>query len=84
MYHENAHTGTALIGVKWVSAGGSLFVSSGSRPTQYYQPLARVSIPIYKHVSWNGEWRYYGFAEPFYQLEGFRSNQLMISLRLQQ
>lgn len=84
MYHENAHTGTALIGVKWFSAGGSLFVSSGSRPTHYYQPLARVSIPIYKHVSWNGEWRYYGFAEPFYQLEGFRSNQLMISLRLQQ
>lgn len=81
-YHENAHTGTALIGVKWFSAGGSFFISSGSRPTKYYQPLARVSIPIYKHVSWNAEWRYYGFAERFYQFEGFSSNQLMVSLRL--
>ena len=82
LYHENGHTGTALVGLKWFSAGGSFFVSSGSRPTRYYQPLARVSIPIYKHVYWNAEWRYYGFAEAFYQLEGFRSNQLMVSLRL--
>lgn len=82
LYHENAHTGTALIGVKWFSAGGSFFVSSGSRPTKYYQPMARVSVPVYKHVSWNAEWRYYGFAERFYQFEGFRSNQLMLSLRL--
>jgi len=82
LYHENAHTATALIGVKWFSAGGSFFISSGSRPTQYYQPLARVSVPVYKHVSWNAEWRYYGFAEQFYQFEGFRSNQLMTSLRL--
>lgn len=81
-YHENAHTGTALIGVKWFSAGGSYFVSSGSRPTQYYQPLARISVPVYRHVSLNAEWRYYGFAEQFYQYEGFRSNQLMTSLRL--
>ena len=85
LYHENAHTGTALITVKWVSVGGSLFVSSGSRPTQFYQPLAKVSVPIYKHVYWNTEWRYYGFAEDslsYYALEGFRSNQIMTSLRL--
>lgn len=82
LYHENAHTGTALIGVKWFSFGGSLFVSSGSRPTQFYQPMARISVPVYKHLSWNAEWRYYGFAEQFYQFEGFRSNQLMTSLRL--
>ena len=85
LYHENAHTGTALVSVKWFSAGGSFFKSSGSRPTQYYQPLARVSVPVYKHVYWNAEWRYYGFAEsgqPYYFLEGFRSNQLMLSLKL--
>jgi len=84
LYHENAHTGTALVSVKWVSFGGSLFVSSGSRPTQYYQPLARLSVPLHKHIYWNAEWRYYGFAEGglnFYALEGFRSNQLMTSLR---
>lgn len=82
LYHENAHTATGLLGVKWVSFGGSFFISSGSRPTQFYQPMARVSIPVYKHVFWNAEWRYYGFAEQYYAYEGFRSNQLMISLRL--
>jgi hypothetical protein len=84
LYHENAHTGTALVSVKWVSFGGSLFVSSGSRPTQYYQPLVKLSVPLHKHVYWNAEWRYYGFAEDglsFYALEGFRSNQFMTSLR---
>jgi len=50
LYHEAAHTGTALISLKWLSFGGSLFVSSGSRPTQYYQPLARLSVPIRKHI----------------------------------
>ena len=85
LYHENAHTGTALVTVKWVSFGGSLFVSSGSRPTQYYQPLARLSVPLRKHLYWNTQWSYYGFAEDglnFYALEGFRSNQIMTSLRL--
>jgi hypothetical protein len=82
LYHENAHTGTALIGVKWFTAGGSFFVSSGSRPIQFYEPLARVSVPVYKHIYWNAEWRYYGFADTFYQYQGFRSNQLMTSLRL--
>jgi hypothetical protein len=84
-YHENAHTGTALIGVKWFSAGGSFFKSSGTRPTQYYQPLARISVPLHKKIYWNAEWRYYGFAESgqsYYFLEGFRSNQLMTSLKL--
>jgi hypothetical protein len=84
-YHENAHTGTALIGVKWLSDGGSFFKSSGTRPTQYYQPLARISVPLHKKIYWNAEWRYYGFAESgqsYYFLEGFRSNQLMTSLKL--
>ena len=36
--------------------GGSLFVSSGSRPTRYYEPLARLSVPMGNHVSWNTEW----------------------------
>ena len=49
LYHENAHTGTALVTVKWVSFEIAV-LSSGSRPTQYYQPLARLSVPLRKHV----------------------------------
>jgi hypothetical protein len=80
-YRDNAHTGTALLSMKWISAGGSFVVSSGSRPTQYYQPLVRLSIPINKHVAWNTEWRWYGFAETFYAYENFHSNQFTTSLR---
>jgi hypothetical protein len=80
-YRDNAHTGTALVSVKWFSAGGSFVVSSGSRPTQYYQPLARFSIPIHRHVAWNAEWRWYGFSERYYGYENFNSNQFMTSLR---
>jgi hypothetical protein len=81
IYKENAHALTAVVSIKWFSFGGSLFVSSGSRPTQYYQPLARFSLPLNKHVRWNTEWRYYSMSEAFYAFENFRSNQLMTSLR---
>ena len=81
IYKENSHALTAVLSVKWFSFGGSLFVSSGSRPTQYYQPLARFSLPLNQHVRWNTEWRYYSMSEAFYTFENFRSNQLMTSLR---
>jgi hypothetical protein len=80
-YRENGHTGTAAVVVKWFSFGGSFFKSSGSRPTAYYQPMVRVSAPVYKHMQWNAEWRYYGLNERFYSFENFRSNQLMASIR---
>ncbi|MGD0300168.1 MAG: hypothetical protein ABSE86_24010 [Bryobacteraceae bacterium] len=81
IYKENAHALTAVVTVKWFTFGGSLFTSSGSRPTQYYQPLARLSIPLNKHIRWNTEWRWYSMSEAFYAYEDFRSNQLMTSLR---
>jgi len=81
IYRENGHTGTALVTIKWFSFGGSFFISSGSRPTSYYQPMVRVSVPVYKHMQWNAEWRYYGYNESYYSFENFRSNQLMASIR---
>jgi hypothetical protein len=81
IYKENAHALTAVVSIRWFTFGGSLFVSSGSRPTQYYQPLARLSIPLNKHIRWNTEWRWYSMSETFYAYEDFRSNQLMTSLR---
>jgi len=81
IYKENAHSFTALAAIKWFSFGGSLFISSGSRPTTYYQPLARLSIPINKHVQWNTEWRWYSMSEAFFAFENFQSNQLTTSLR---
>jgi hypothetical protein len=90
-YRDNAHTATSLVDIVLpgyaglkprVSVGGSLFISSGSRPTRFYQPLARLSVPLHKHISWNSEWRYYGFGEPFYLYEAFRAQLIQTGLHL--
>jgi hypothetical protein len=90
-YRDNSHTATAVADVALpgyagmtpkLSAGGSLFVSAGSRPSSYYQPLARLSLPVQKHVYWNSEWRWYGFGEQAYVFEGFRAHVFMTGLRL--
>ncbi len=91
IYRDNVHEASTLVNLvipgfgangPRLSAGGSLFRSSGSRPTEFYQPTARFTAPPYKHMSWYGEWRYYGFAEPFYLYEGFRSQLVTIGVRL--
>jgi hypothetical protein len=90
-YKENAHTATSTIDIVLptvagiapkLSAGGSLFISAGSRSSRYYQPLGRLSLPLHKHVQWNTEWRWYGFGEQLYMYEGFRAHIFMTGLRL--
>jgi hypothetical protein len=58
-----------------------MFLSNGSNTTRYYQPLARLSFPIGKHVAWNTEWKYYGYAESFYLFESFRTHLFMTGLK---
>ncbi len=90
-YRDNAHTGTALIDVNWphgkrfnpkLAVGGSFFISSGSLPTSYYQPQAKLWVPLGKHVSWFSEWRYYGYGEAFNLYEGFRTHLVTTGVRL--
>jgi hypothetical protein len=90
LYRDNAHTATALFNVKLptvegiapkLSAGGSFFISSGSRATSYYQPLATLWLPINKKMSLFADWRYYGYGEAFYLYEGFRTNLVTAGLR---
>lgn len=90
-YRENAHIASsaldlALPGYRGMTpkltVGGSLFVSSLSRPTRFYEPLARLSLPLRKNLAWNTEWRWYGMGEPFYLFEGFRTHVLMTGLRI--
>lgn len=87
VYRDNAHIASTSINVALphnakLTAGGSMFISSGSRPTTYYQPLAQLLVPIYKHLSWNTQWQYYGFGESFYLYEGFRANLFTTGIRL--
>jgi len=90
-YQENAHTASSIIGLALpgyggvtphLEVGGSLFISSGSRPSRFYQPLARLSLALEKYLSWNTEWRWYGFGEQFYLYEGFRTHAFTTGLRL--
>jgi hypothetical protein len=88
-YNDVAHQATAAVDLTIPEArgakltfGGSLFVSRGSRPTRYYQPLTRLSLPLHKYVQWNTEWQYYGFGEQFYYFEAFRTHIFMTGLRL--
>ena len=88
-YRDNGHSVTGLLDVTLpgpvggkLSLGGSMFLSNGSNTTRYYQPLARLSFPIGKHVAWNTEWKYYGYQENFYLFESFRTNLFMTGLKL--
>ena len=85
LYRDNAHSANALIDLALpgyakltprLAFGGSLFISTGSRPTTFYQPLARLSVPIRKNLLWKSEYRYYGYGEIFYNYEGFRAHLL--------
>jgi hypothetical protein len=88
-YRENSHSGTLLAQVPFpkfknaptLSLGGSFFRSTGTRPTRYYQPLARLALPIGGHVQFYTEWRWYALSQPFYVYEGFRTHQFVTAIR---
>ena len=88
-YRDNAHTGTALFDLAWphgrfapkLSAGGSFFVSSGSQPTRYYQPTAKLWVPLGKSATWFSEWRYYGYGDAFLLYQGFRTHLVTTGVR---
>jgi len=37
--------------------------------TTYYQPLARPTVLLHKHVQWISKWRWYSMSELFYAYE---------------
>lgn len=84
-YRDNEHTGTGLFDMKMgaakLSAGGSFVLVSGSRPTSYFQPLAKLMIPMHKSTSLFAEWRYYGYGESLYLYEGFRTHIVTAGVR---
>ena len=92
LYRDNAHTASGMLDVSLPSYGGGLvpkfsfggamFLSSGSRPTSFYQPVGRLSLPLQKHVALVTEWRYYGYGEPFYTYEAFRAHLFTTGFRI--
>jgi len=86
LYRDNAHTLNAMFNLNMrktrLSFGGSAFLSSGSNPTTFYQPSAKLSVAIRKNLSWNSEWRYYGFDQSFYLYQGFRTEMVTTGVRI--
>lgn len=91
LYRENAHQASAQMEIALpaiagrvprITAGGALFSGSGSRPTHFYQPLAKLAMPLGKRADWVSEWRWYGFDEPFYLFEAFRTTIVSTGLRV--
>jgi len=88
-YRDNNHTVTFLLDgnvtalgkVTKLSAGGSFFLSSGSRPTSYYQPFFKLAVPVNSQLAWVSEWRYYGFGESFSVFENFRTHLITTGVR---
>ena len=90
-YRDNSHALTALFDLNmpgWLgyktklTLGGSAFLSSGSNPSTFYQPVAKLSVVIRKNLSWISEWRYYGFGESFYLYQGFRTEMVTTGVRI--
>jgi hypothetical protein len=89
LYRDNSHTVTALFDLNVpgrvkakLTLGGSAVMSSGSNPTQFYQPTAKMAITVAKNLAWVSEWRYYGFGESFYVYQGFRAQMVTTGVRI--
>ena len=91
LYRDNAHLASGLFHFKLgrgkgpapqLMAGGSMLISSGSRPTAYYQPIAKLTVPAGKRVGFFAQWTYFGYGEAFYLYEGFRTHMLTAGLRI--
>lgn len=89
-YRDNAHALTALVDLTLapkfglspkLSFGGALVRTAGSRPTQYYQPMGKLLIPVHRRAQFYSEWRWYGLTQPFYLFEGFRDHQIVVGVR---
>ena len=83
--HDVSATANITLPKAWkrakLSAGGSALLTSGSRPTQYYQPTARLTVPLTGSLGWFALWQYYGFAENFYGFENFQTHLFTTGLR---
>ena len=87
LYQDNAHTGT--LATDWrlprkatLTLGGSLFRSSGTRPSRFYQPLARLRLPIAARASFLAEWRQASLGQALYPAESFGMHQFTVGLRI--
>lgn len=91
LYRDNAHTAMLLADVTLpgsgvfkpkLTFGGSYVTTEGSRPSRFYQPQGRISLPLHRNVQFFSEWRNYGYNQPFtYSYETFRTSMVMTGIK---
>jgi len=85
-FRDNGHHGSAFAEIRLprnirLTAGGSLSVNSGSRPTDFYQPQVTIVVPTVNRIKVVTEWRWYGFDEQFFRHENFRTHTFSTGLQ---
>jgi len=91
LYRDNAHTAMLLADITLpgsgvfkpkLTFGGSYVTTEGSRPSRFYQPQGRITLPLHRNVQFFSEWRGYGYNQPFtYSYETFRTNMIMTGIK---
>jgi hypothetical protein len=89
-YRDNSHSIQGMFDLRLsklgsqarLSAGGTFFISAGSRPTSYFQPTGKLVVPFSHRIAWVSEWMYYGYGESLYPYEGFRAHLITTGVRI--
>ena len=88
LYRDNAHTASLVADFRLprervlLTIGGTMLRTAGSRPTRYYQPLARIAIPLHKQTRLFAEWRHYSLGQALYGFEAFGVQQFTAGIRV--
>ncbi|MBY0373139.1 MAG: hypothetical protein K2Q23_04045 [Bryobacteraceae bacterium] len=87
LYRDNAHTASVLADFKLprervlLTVGGTMLRTAGSRPTRFYQPLGRISVPLHTRARLFAEWRHFSMGQALYGFEAFGVQQFTVGLR---
>jgi hypothetical protein len=90
-YRDAAHTGSLLADVRIpvtksyagrMTFGGAMVKTTGTRPTNYYQPQGRLQLPVTPKLDFFSEWHYWGLHESVYSVEGFRAHSYTGGIRI--
>jgi hypothetical protein len=81
-HHGGVYADMAIYRNARLTLGGSYSINTGSRPTRYYQPQAKIAVPVAGKVSWITEWHWFGFTEERYAFENFHTHVFATGIRI--
>jgi hypothetical protein len=76
--HANGYAELRLMGGAVLHAGGAISDTVGTRPTRYYNPQGRLTVPVTRRVGFVAEWRWYDF----HSVEEFRTHTVSMGAQI--